>query len=89
MTGQSAERFGLAERGLVREGYWADLVLFDPDTVRDVATFTDPQQPAAGIVAVWVNGHLSYREGAVQPRRAGRFLRRALRAHAAPATEAH
>ncbi|MBU9580433.1 amidohydrolase family protein [Ralstonia mannitolilytica] len=89
MTGQSAERFGLAERGLLREGYWADLVLFDPDTVRDVATFTDPQQPAAGIVAVWVNGHLSYREGAVQPRRAGRFLRRALRAHAAPATEAH
>ncbi len=76
MTGQSAERFGLTERGLVRAGYWADLVLFDPGTVRDVATFTDPQQPAAGITAVWVNGALSYRAGAVQHPRAGRFLRR-------------
>ena len=76
MTGQSAERFGLAERGLVRQGYWADLVLFDPDTVRDAATFTDPQQPAVGITAVWVNGQLAYRDGAVQPAHAGRFLRR-------------
>ncbi len=89
MTGQSAERFGLAARGLVREGWWADLVLFDPDTVRDLATFTDPKQPAAGIAAVWVNGALSYRDGAVQPRRAGRFLRRGPRAHAQPAPELH
>lgn len=76
MTGQSAERFGLAERGLVRQGWWADLVLFDPETVRDAATFTDPRQPAVGIAAVWVNGQLSYRDGAVQPAHAGRFLRR-------------
>ncbi|MEO1357582.1 MAG: amidohydrolase family protein, partial [Pseudomonadota bacterium] len=89
MTGQSAERFGLTERGLVREGYWADLVLFDPETVRDVATFTDPQQPAAGIAAVWVNGHLSYQDGAVQPHRAGRFLKRGPRAHAAVTAETH
>ncbi len=79
MTGQSAERFGLTERGLLREGWWADLVLFDPDTVRDRATFSDPKQPATGIEAVWVNGTLSYRGGAVQPRRAGRFLRRGSR----------
>ena len=89
MTGQSAERFGLTERGLVREGYWADLVLFDPDTVRDVATFTDPQQPATGIAAVWVNGHLSYQNGAVQPHRAGRFLKRGPRAQATAAAEVH
>lgn len=89
MTGQSAERFGLAERGLVREGWWADLVLFDPDTVRDVATFANPKQPAAGIAAVWVNGALSYRDGTVQPHRAGRFLRRGPRAHAQPAPALH
>jgi len=76
MTGQSAERFGLAERGLVRKGYWADLVLFDPDTVRDTATFTEPRQHAAGIAAVWVNGVLSYRDGHALPQRAGRYLPR-------------
>ncbi|GAB2485761.1 D-aminoacylase [Comamonas humi] len=83
MSGQSAERFALAERGLVREGWWADLVLFDPETVRDVATFTDPKQPAVGIAAVWVNGQLSYRDGVVQPAHAGRFLRRGPRNQAA------
>jgi len=76
MTGQSAERFGLAERGLVREGYWADLVLFDPDTVRDMATFDQPRQRATGIAAVWVNGMLSYHQGSAQPGRAGRYLPR-------------
>src|SRR5215208_6533572 len=59
MTGLSARRFGLRGRGYVRDGFAADLVLFDPDTVRDVATFTDPQRPAEGIAAVWVNGVLS------------------------------
>jgi N-acyl-D-amino-acid deacylase len=67
--------------------------LFDPETVRDVATFTDPQQPAAGIAAVWVNGHLSYQGGAVQPAvqtpGAGRFLKRGPRAQAVAATEVH
>ncbi len=79
MTGMSAERFGLKERGLVRVGYWADLVLFDAETVRDAATFTDPMQPADGIEAVWVNGVLSYRGGAEKAAtgdRAGRFLAR-------------
>lgn len=79
MTGLSAQRFGLTERGLVREGYWADLVLFDPETVRDAATFTDPMQAAEGIEAVWVNGVLSYRGGtekAATGQRAGRFLAR-------------
>lgn len=80
MTGLSAERFGLAGRGFVREGYWADLVLFDAATIRDVATFTDPVAPAEGIAAVWVNGQLSWQERAATGRRAGRFLPRA--AHA-------
>ena len=78
MSGLSAQRFGLQQRGLVRQGYWADLVLFDPDTVRDAATFTDPMQPAHGIEAVWVNGVCSY-QGAQKRAtgvRAGRFLAR-------------
>lgn len=78
MTGLSAQRFGLQQRGLVRQGYWADLVLFDPDTVRDAATFTDPMQPAHGIEAVWVNGVCSYQGAQKQATglRAGRFLAR-------------
>jgi N-acyl-D-amino-acid deacylase len=76
MTGLSARRFGLAERGEVRVGYHADLVLFDPDEVRDTATFAEPQQAAAGIDMVWVNGVLSYCERAVTGERAGRFVAR-------------
>ena len=64
MTGLPRGRFGLRDRGVVREGFAADLVLFDAATVRDVATFTDPQRPAEGIDAVWVNGVLSSRDQA-------------------------
>jgi N-acyl-D-aspartate/D-glutamate deacylase len=78
MTGLPAQRFGLTGRGLVREGYSADLVLLNPETVRDVATFTDPIRVAEGIEAVWVNGILSYRNQAGTGRRAGRFLPRAI-----------
>ena len=76
MTGLPAARFRLAERGLIREGYHADMVLFDPATVRDVASFTDPVRPAEGIVKVWVNGALSYDGGQPTAMRAGRFLSR-------------
>ena len=78
MTGLSAQRFGLHERGLVREGYHADLLLFDAQTVRDAASFTDPMQPAHGIESVWVNGALAYRGGDKKATgaRAGRFLAR-------------
>ncbi|MGV6397992.1 N-acyl-D-amino-acid deacylase family protein [Pseudomonas caspiana] len=76
MTGLSAARFGLHERGLIREGYWADLVLFNPDTVRDVADFKDPKRAAEGIDGVWVNGQLSYADGKAQGERQGKFLPR-------------
>ncbi|GGS55643.1 N-acyl-D-amino-acid deacylase family protein [Actinokineospora fastidiosa] len=56
LTGRPARRLGLADRGVVREGYAADLVLFDPDTVADRATFDQPRTPAAGIHHVLVNG---------------------------------
>jgi N-acyl-D-aspartate/D-glutamate deacylase len=76
MTGLPAQRFGLAGRGQIREGCHADLVLFDPETIRDTATFSNPVCAAEGIAAVWVNGVLSYRDGNATGQRAGRFLPR-------------
>ena len=76
MTGLSAARFGLAERGEIREGHWADLVLLDPLRVRDVADFKAPQRAAEGIDGVWINGVLSYSEGQANGQRPGRFLAR-------------
>jgi N-acyl-D-amino-acid deacylase len=74
MTGLSAARFGLHERGLIKEGYWADLVLFDPKTIRDAADFETPKVAAEGIHAVWVNGTLSYSDKQLTSHRNGRFL---------------
>jgi len=76
MTGMPAQRFGLAGRGLIRPGYAADLVLFDPETIIDTATFADPVRTATGIASVWVNGILSYTSEGPTGNRAGRFLAR-------------
>ena len=76
MTGMPAQRFRLAGRGRIREGCHADLVLFDPETIRDTATFSNPICAAEGIAAVWVNGVLSYKDGDATGQRAGRFLPR-------------
>jgi N-acyl-D-amino-acid deacylase len=76
MTSLPARRFGLKGRGLVREGYAADLVLFDASAVTDSANFTAPMQPARGIEAVWVNGTLSYWKHGATVGRAGHFLSR-------------
>ena len=76
MTGMPAQRFGLAKRGLIRQGYYADLVLFDPIKIIDTATFSDPVSPSEGIVRIWVNGVLSYTDQGATGRRNGRFLSR-------------
>jgi N-acyl-D-aspartate/D-glutamate deacylase len=76
MTGMPAQRFGLAGRGRISEGAHADLVLFDPATIRDTATFSDPICRAEGIAAVWVNGVLSYQDRDATGQRNGRFLPR-------------
>lgn len=76
MTGMPAQRFGLATRGLIRKDFAADLVLFDPETILDTATFSDPIQPATGIAAVWVNGVLSYTAKGATGNRGGGFLPR-------------
>ncbi|MGW9413936.1 N-acyl-D-amino-acid deacylase family protein [Arthrobacter cupressi] len=76
LSGRPAERLKLDRRGLVREGYAADLVLFDPETVRDTATFENPRQAAAGIHYVFVNGTAAIDGGRPTGARAGRALRR-------------
>jgi N-acyl-D-amino-acid deacylase len=76
MTGMPAERYGLAGRGLIREGYGADLVLFDAEKIIDMATFSDPVRAAEGIAGVWVNGALNYTAEGATGNRAGMFIAR-------------
>jgi N-acyl-D-aspartate/D-glutamate deacylase len=76
MTGMPAGRFGLVDRGLIRAGYHADLVLFDPETIRDTATFANPVCAAEGIARVWVNGVMSHSGNTPTGQRGGRFLPR-------------
>jgi len=80
MTGLSARRFNLRDRGEIRVGNFADLVVFDPERVIDRATFADPAIAAEGIELVMVNGALSYQARKSTGIRAGRFLRRQGRA---------
>lgn len=75
MTGLPAAQFGLTDRGVLRPGAFADLVLFDPDTVADRSTWEEPTQPAAGIDLVMVNGRITWRNGAGTGDRPGRALR--------------
>jgi N-acyl-D-amino-acid deacylase len=77
MTGLPAKNFRMEGRGLIREGYSADLVLFDPETICDRATFDTPERVAVGIERVWVNGVPSYAAGKLNTARGGRFLPRA------------
>lgn len=77
MTGEVAARLQLTDRGVIREGLAADLVLFDPDTVADNATFTAPAQAPSGIPYVMVNGELAVDGGHQTAARPGRVLRRA------------
>lgn len=76
LTGRPARRLRLTDRGLVNEGYAADLVLFDPDTVRDAATFDEPRRPAVGIPYVFVNGVAALEDGRPTGALAGHSLRR-------------
>lgn len=76
MTGLPAAKLGLADRGLVRPGAFADLVVFDPQRIRDAATFTDPHRTPEGIEAVFVNGVQAVEGGRLTGRLGGRVLRR-------------
>lgn len=76
MTGLAAAHMGFTDRGIIRQGAVADLVLFDPDTVRDNATPENPGALSTGINAVWVSGELVYADGATTDARPGKIIRR-------------
>ncbi len=76
MTSFPAQRVGLTDRGVLRPGLKADIVVFNPATIIDKATFEKPHQYAEGVVAVVVNGRLTLSNGQMTGERAGRALRR-------------
>ncbi|EGO63345.1 N-acyl-D-amino-acid deacylase family protein [Acetonema longum] len=76
MTSLPAQRLGLNSRGLIQEGYYADVVIFNPDTVEDRATYIDPKQHSRGIEAVIVNGQVILENGSQRKVFAGRILGR-------------
>ncbi len=75
MSGLSAAQFGLTDRGILRPGAYADLVVFDARTIADRSTWAEPTRPAAGIDLVMVNGRVVWRSGAGTGARPGRALR--------------
>lgn len=75
MTGWPAQRMGLSDRGLIREGMRADVIVFDLDKIQDTATFERPIAAAAGIDDVIVNGVAALQGGKITGARAGRVLR--------------
>ena len=76
MTSMPAQRFGLLDRGLLRPGMCADIVVFNPDTVMDRATYQDPHQFPEGVEYVLVNGEVAVDGGKYSPVLAGRTLRK-------------
>ena len=76
MTSLPARRMNLPDRGELREGFAADIVVFNPDTIADLATYEDPRQYPAGIDCVIVNGEVAAESGRQTRARAGRLLRR-------------
>jgi N-acyl-D-amino-acid deacylase len=76
MTGLTAAHMGFTDRGLIRQGAIADLVLFNPDTVIDRATPENPSALSEGITSVWVGGELVFKDGATTDARPGKVIRR-------------
>ncbi|MBI1297962.1 amidohydrolase family protein [bacterium] len=75
MTSSVADRLGLRDRGQIRAGFYADVILFDPETIGDRATFEDPHQLSVGVRDVWVNGARVLKEGAHTGSTPGRFVK--------------
>ena len=76
MTGLTAKNFGLKDRGVLREGAYADITLFDAETIDEAATYAAPIAPARGIEVVIVNGAMVWRDGQATGARPGRVLHR-------------
>jgi len=75
MTALPAEKFRMNLRGRLVPGYFADVTVFDPGTIRDKATYQDPIQLSEGVIALLVNGVLEIRDGKATGQRGGRALR--------------
>jgi len=75
-SGQVAEVYGIRERGLIKAGFFADVIVFDPNTIRDEATYVEPQKLAIGMRWVFVNGRAAVADGAPTGAFAGRGLRK-------------
>jgi N-acyl-D-aspartate/D-glutamate deacylase len=74
MSSYPAQRLGLPDRGVLRERMKADVVIFDPEIVRDEATFDEPHKYAQGVSLVVVNGQVAFEDGAMTAARPGRIL---------------
>ena len=75
MTGLPAEILSMKDRGLIRDGMFADITVFDPETLRDTATFDEPNQYAEGICYVFINGEPAMVDGKFTGTLAGKALR--------------
>jgi N-acyl-D-amino-acid deacylase len=75
MTSLPAIRVGLLDRGILRPGMAADITVFDPNKIRDVGTFEDPNHYSEGVVHVLVNGKAVVQNGKITDERPGRILR--------------
>ena len=74
MSSALCDRLGLRDRGQLREGFYADVVIFDPETVGDRATFADPHQLSVGVRDVWVNGERVWKDGSHTGATPGRIV---------------
>jgi N-acyl-D-amino-acid deacylase len=74
ITSLPAQRQGLVNRGLLKEGFFADITIFDPSTIADKATYTEPAQVSQGVKFVFVNGQLEFADGQLTGAKAGRPL---------------
>jgi N-acyl-D-amino-acid deacylase len=75
MTSYPAQIFGLKDRGVIRRGAFADLVVFDPERVNDHASFKNPRQEATGIKLVMINGHVVFEDGSIKDGLRGSVIR--------------
>lgn len=76
MTSLPAKKIGLRDRGILKEGYWADIVIFDSDKIKDRATFQNPHQYPKGIEYVIVNGQLVVSNGSITGIKPGKILKK-------------
>ena len=75
LSAMPVENLSIPERGRLKNGYFADIVVFDPATVQDHATYDKPHQLATGVEHVWINGQLALKDGEATRAPSGRFVR--------------